>query len=477
MKVTVFGSSYVGLVVAACFAETGSEVICLDIDEQKIQQLQQGKLPIYEPGLEVLVQREQAAGRLRFTTDVPMAVQHGDYHFIAVGTPPDERGEADLQYVLAVAEAIGKYSTKETLVINKSTVPIGTADSVRTVIQAALLARHQDISFEVVSNPEFLKEGAALQDFREPGRIIVGVESNAAEMKLRKLYAPFYEEDARSFIVMDVRSAELTKYAANALLATKISFMNEMANLAEKVGADIEKVREGIGADPRIGPHFIYAGCGYGGSCFGKDLQALINTAYHYQHPLTIIEAVEKVNHLQKNRLFEKIQAHFQGELKGKTFAVWGLAFKPETDDMRAAPSVTLLKSLWKAGAIAKVYDPKAMEEARTLWGERSDLVYCASPEEALENAAALVIVTEWEVFKQPHFGLLKEKLLNPVIFDGRNIYPPSLLTGMGITYYGIGRGREDKVFSGKKIPSKSESHRHDFADQERKIKAFKEAE
>jgi UDPglucose 6-dehydrogenase len=440
MRVTVFGSGYVGLVVAACFAEVGNEVICMDVDEQKIKQLQQGIIPIYEPGLEEIIQSAQKSQHLQFTTDVAKAVKHGECHFIAVGTPPDPEGKADLKYVLAVATAIASHIENYTIIINKSTVPIGTADKVRTTLCQGLAQRKVQIPFDVVSNPEFLKEGAALEDFRQPDRIVLGIDNPLAEHKLKMLYAPFSQNDHR-LLIMDTRSAELTKYAANAMLATKISFMNEMANLAEKVGADIEKVRMGIGADPRIGYHFTNPGCGYGGSCFGKDVQALIHTAQEYQSGAEVITAIDRVNHRQKTRLFDKIESHFKGNLQGKTFAVWGLAFKPETDDMRDAPSLMTLHALWAKGAKVQVFDPQAMKEAQRIFGERDDLVYGNCPEEILEGAAGLIVLTEWRIFKSPDFVKIKRQLKEPVIFDGRNIYDPLLLAKMGITYYGIGRG------------------------------------
>lgn len=439
MKITVYGSGYVGLVMAACFAEVGNEVVCMDVDKDKISRLQQGIIPIYEPGLQEVVLSTLKSKRLQFTTDVITAVKHGECQFIAVGTPPDVTGKADLKYVLAVAQSIGENMQRHTIIINKSTVPIGTADKVRDTVKRAIIARNKDIPFDVVSNPEFLKEGAALADFRKPDRIVLGVDNPAAGNALRKLYEPFNRDNNR-LMMMDTRSAELTKYAANAMLATKISFMNEMANLAEKVGADIEKVRIGIGADPRIGYHFTYAGCGYGGSCFGKDIQALIHTAEEFGSQVEVVEAVERVNYGQKIRLFEKIAEHFKGQLSNKVFAVWGLSFKPETDDMRDAPSLTILKELWKAGATVRVYDPKAMAEAKKHFGERDDLVYCSGAEDALIGSHGLIVLTEWRVFRCPDFYGIKAELLNPVIFDGRNIYDPILLKELGITYYGIGR-------------------------------------
>lgn len=441
MKITVYGSGYVGLVAAACFAEVGHDVICMDVDEQKIQKLQNGSIPIYEPGLEELVKSTYATQRLQFTTDVAKAVNHGEVQFIAVGTPPDKQGKADLSFVLSVARAIGEHMTQYTVIVDKSTVPIGTADKVRAQVNAQLSKRHLAISFDVVSNPEFLKEGAALADFRNPDRIVLGVETPKAESLLKNLYAPFNQEKDR-IITMDIRSAELTKYAANAMLATKISFMNEMANLAEKVGADIEKVRIGIGADVRIGYHFTHAGCGYGGSCFGKDIQALIHTADEYESTAQIIKAVESTNQAQKKHLFQKIDKHFQGNLQNKTFAVWGLSFKPETDDMRDAPSLVVLQALWEKGAKVQAFDPEAMTEAKKIFGDRSDIVYSQNKEDALEGADALIVLTEWRAFRSPNFANIKEMLIQPLIFDGRNIYDPLLLNDMGFIYYGIGRGK-----------------------------------
>lgn len=441
MKITIYGSGYVGLVAAACFAEVGHEVLCMDVDENRIKQLQNGQIPIYEPGLEDLVQLTFKSNHLQFTTDARVAVRHGECQFIAVGTPPDQQGNADLSYVLAVARTIGQHIQGYTVVVDKSTVPIGTADKVRQTIREELIKRNQEVAFDVVSNPEFLKEGAALEDFRKPDRVVLGGESEKALRLLKQLYASF-NHDNDCIITMDTRSAELTKYAANAMLATKISFMNEMANLAEKVGADIEKVRIGIGSDPRIGYHFTHAGCGYGGSCFGKDIQALICTAREYQSPSDIVQAVERVNQRQKMHLFKKMHAHFRGDLQGKVFAVWGLSFKPETDDMRDAPSQMILQALWEKGAIVQAYDPEAMSEAEKLFGSRDDLQYGSCPEDVLEGADALVILTEWRIFRSPDFDKIKQMLKTPVIFDGRNIYDPLLLENAGFIYYGIGRGK-----------------------------------
>jgi UDPglucose 6-dehydrogenase len=442
MKIAVYGSGYVGLVIAACFAQVGHDVLCMDVDQGKIAQLQYGKIPIYEPGLEELVQDLLNANRLTFTTDVKAAVMHGECQFIAVGTPPGPDGNADLSFVLAVAKAIAEHMTDYTIVINKSTVPIGTADKVRAEIRKGLDSRRADIPFDVVSNPEFLKEGAALEDFRNPDRVILGVESAKAERILRDLYVSF-KNDSNHIIVMDIPSAELTKYAANAMLATKITFMNLIAQLAEKVGADIEMIKAGIGADPRIGTHFLNAGCGYGGSCFGKDIQALIHTAQQHKSSYEMLKAVEMTNAAQKKHLFKKINAHFEGDLSGKVFAIWGIAFKPETDDMRDAPSLVVLNALWEKGAKVQVFDPEAMKEAEKIFGQRDDITYCMSPEDTLEGASALVILTEWRIFRNPDFKKIKDTLLAPVIFDGRNIFDPAQMHKKGFTYYGIGRGTQ----------------------------------
>ena len=440
MKVTIFGSGYVGLVTGACLAEVGNEVICVDIDQGKIDRLNQGEVPIHEPGLDSLIQRNRASGRLRFTTDVDEGVAHGLFQFIAVGTPPDEDGSADLQYVTAVARSIGQRMTDYRVIVNKSTVPVGTADRVRETVSAALAERQAQVEFDVVSNPEFLKEGAAIDDFMKPDRIVVGTDNPRTTELLRALYAPFNRNHDR-LVCMDIRSAELTKYAANAMLATKISFMNELANLAERLGADIEKVRVGIGSDPRIGYHFIYPGCGYGGSCFPKDVKALERTARDVGYPAQLLQAVEGVNERQKLSLFDKIHAYFQGDLTGKTLAIWGLAFKPNTDDMREASSRVLMEKLWAAGARVRAFDPVAMEETRRIYGERSDLMLCDSPEAALRGADALAIVTEWNVFRSPDFDGIRQALSRPAIFDGRNLYDPVQLRALGFDYYGIGRG------------------------------------
>ena len=441
MKITVFGSGYVGLVTGTCLADVGNDVLCVDIDAAKINQLNQGQIPIYEPGLAEIVQINHKAQRLRFTTDLKEGVSHGLFQFIAVGTPPDEDGSADLKYVTAVAQDIGLYMDSYRIVVNKSTVPVGTADLVRKTIAEALQKRGTTLEFDVVSNPEFLKEGAALEDFMRPDRIIIGTDNPRTTELLKMLYAPFNRSHDR-VISMDIRSAELTKYAANAMLATKISFMNEMANLAERLGADIEKVRVGIGSDPRIGYHFIYPGCGYGGSCFPKDVQALSQTARKQGYEPVLLNAVEQVNLRQKRLLGEKIKNHFQGQLDGKIFALWGLSFKANTDDMREAPSRVLMEQLWSAGARVQAYDPEALSEAARIYGQRPDLSLCPSPEAALHQADALVIMTEWGVFRSPDFQQIKKLLKNPVIFDGRNLYDPGYLAQEGIIYYAMGRGR-----------------------------------
>ncbi|MDY1549379.1 UDP-glucose dehydrogenase family protein [Luteibacter sahnii] len=444
MKVTIFGTGYVGLVTGTCLAEMGNHVVCVDVDAGKVERLKQGDVPIYEPGLEPMVIRNHEEGRLDFTTDAAGGVAHGDIVFIAVGTPPDEDGSADLQYVLAVARTIGDHIDRYAVVVNKSTVPVGTADRVRGAVAEQLAARSSMVPFDVVSNPEFLKEGDAVEDCLRPDRIVVGSSSAKAIALLRKLYAPFNRNHDR-MVVMDERSAELTKYAANAMLATKISFMNEMANIAERVGADIELVRQGIGADPRIGYHFIYPGAGYGGSCFPKDVQALARTAHAAGYDARLLGAVEAVNDTQKSRLFELLSGHFKGELKGLTVAVWGLAFKPNTDDMREASSRRLMERLWEAGAKVRAFDPEAAGEARRLYGERDDLQLVERPYQALEGADALVIVTEWKAFRSPDFTRVKSLLSTPVIFDGRNLYDPATVEEAGIAYYGIGRGRSLK--------------------------------
>jgi UDPglucose 6-dehydrogenase len=439
MRLTIFGSGYVGLVTGACMAEMGNHVVCVDIDQAKIDRLNAGDVPIYEPGLESYIHRNQEAGRLEFTSDVKKGVDHGLFQFVAVGTPPDEDGSADLQHVLAVAKSIGSNMNDYRIVVNKSTVPVGTADKVKTTIQAALAERGAAHEFDVVSNPEFLKEGAAIDDFLKPDRIIVGTDNPRTTELLRALYEPFNRNRDR-VISMDVRSAELTKYAANAMLATKISFMNELANIAERLGADIENVRIGIGSDPRIGYQFIYPGAGYGGSCFPKDVRALAKSAGNAGYEATLMEAVESVNLRQKQRLFSKISSHFDGELAGKTIALWGLSFKPNTDDMREASSRVLMESLWQAGAKVRAYDPEAMQETRRVYPDQDGLELCDSAQDALQGADALAIVTEWQEFRSPDFQLIKEQLANPVVFDGRNLYEPAFMTAQGLTYYAIGR-------------------------------------
>lgn len=440
MRVTIFGTGYVGLVTGACLAEAGNHVLCVDIDKQKISGLQRGELPIFEPGLEEIVKRTSEAGRLQFTTDISAAVSHGELLFITVGTPPDETGSADLQHVISVARSIGEHLDDYRLVINKSTVPVGTAAKVRSEIQNVLDNRGIEVEFDVVSNPEFLKEGAAIEDFTKPDRIIIGSDNAHAVELLRALYEPFNRNHAR-IIVMSTSSAELTKYAANAMLATKISFMNELANIAEHIGADIEQVRLGIGSDPRIGYDFIYSGCGYGGSCFPKDVRALSASAKMVGYESELLNAVEHVNQRQKQILFQKITQYFQGDLMGKVIGLWGLAFKPNTDDMREAPSLSLMKALWSAGCQVQAYDPVAMEEAHRLFGDRTDLILCESAEDAASGADALAVVTEWKAFRSPDFHQLKILLKEPVIFDGRNIYDPQALQDLGIHYFGIGRG------------------------------------
>ena len=440
MRVTIFGSGYVGLVTGACLADAGNHVICVDVDEQKIARLNAGEIPIHEPGLEELIQRNEAKGRIKFTTDATLGVEHGVFQMIAVGTPPDEDGSADLRHVLTVADTIGRHMTEYKIVMTKSTVPVGTADKVRAQIESALSARHANVEFDVVSNPEFLKEGAAISDFMKPDRVVVGTDNPRTAELLKTLYDPFTRNRER-MIVMDIRSSELTKYAANAMLATKISFMNELANLAERMGADIEKVRLGIGSDPRIGYSFIYPGAGYGGSCFPKDVRALERSAHEYGYEARVLAAVEEANKRQKQVLFQKISTHFRGDLKGKVVALWGLAFKPNTDDMREAPSRALMEALWAAGASVRAYDPVAMTETRRIYGERDDLVLCESNEQALDGADVLAICTEWSEFRSPDFDTIRGKLKAPVIFDGRNLYEPEFVTGQGITYYAIGRG------------------------------------
>lgn len=439
MKVTVIGTGYVGLVTGTCLAEVGNDVLCLDLDARKIEILNSGGIPIFEPGLDEMVKRNVEAGRLVFTTDVEASVNFGEMQFIAVGTPPDEDGSADLQYVLAAARNIGRYLQGFKLVVNKSTVPVGTADRVKAAIGEELRKREVDIDYCVASNPEFLKEGAAVDDFMKPDRIVIGTDDEKAAQLLRSLYAPFQRNHDR-LICMDVHSAELTKYAANAMLATRISFMNELAVLAEKLGADIEHVRHGIGADPRIGYHFLYAGCGYGGSCFPKDVQALRRTAQENNTPLRVLDAVEQANEVQKSVLVNKLCARFGNDLRNRRFAIWGLAFKPNTDDMRAAPSRVMIEALWSMGASITAYDPAAMDETRRIYGDRADLTLTEGPMDALTGADALLIVTEWKAFRSPNFETMKSLLKNPVIFDGRNLYDPATVRAQGFEYFPIGR-------------------------------------
>ena len=440
MKITVFGIGYVGLVQGAVMASVGHDVVCVDVDQAKVDALKNGVIPIYEPGLTPLVKENYEAGRLAFTTNAEEAVNHGEVQFIAVGTPPDEDGSADLKYVLAVAETIATHMQDRKIIIDKSTVPVGTADKVTDCISSQLETRNSQLSFSVVSNPEFLKEGAAVGDCLRPDRIIIGTEDSHAEEVMRELYAPFNRNHDK-IIVMDVRSAELTKYAANCMLATKISFMNEMSNLAERLGADIEAVRHGIGSDPRIGYQFIYPGCGYGGSCFPKDVQALVRTANSLDYKPAILEAVESVNYRQKNKLFEYLTEYFNGQLQGKNIALWGLSFKPNTDDMREASSRVLMESLWEAGATVQAYDPEAMEECQRIYGARDDLTLSGTKEATLKNADALVICTEWSQFRAPDFALISESLTHDVIIDGRNLFEPSDMAKKGFAYYAIGRG------------------------------------
>lgn len=439
MKITVIGTGYVGLVSGTCLADVGNDVLCLDVDANKIRILKDGGIPIYEPGLEAMVKKNVAAGRLRFTTNVEEAVVHGVLQFIAVGTPPDEDGSADLQYVVAAARNVGRHMTEYKVIVDKSTVPVGTADKVRAAIAEELKARGNSTAYSVVSNPEFLKEGAAVEDFMKPDRIVVGADDARAVELMRELYAPFQRNHER-LIIMDVKSAELTKYAANAMLATRISFMNELANLAEKLGADIELVRKGIGSDPRIGFHFLYPGVGYGGSCFPKDVQALIRTASEAGQGLKVLQAVEDANEAQKSVLPAKIVKRLGADLSGKTIALWGLAFKPNTDDMREAPSRVLIADLLARGAKIHAYDPVSTHEAQRVFGDEPRIAYANTPMAALEGADVLAIVTEWKEFRAPDFAAIKAKLKTPVIFDGRNLYDPAIPRKAGLEYFAIGR-------------------------------------
>ncbi|MDR1228781.1 MAG: UDP-glucose/GDP-mannose dehydrogenase family protein [Azoarcus sp.] len=440
MKVTVIGTGYVGLVSGACLADVGNDVLCLDVDPAKIRILASGGIPIHEPGLPEIVRRNVEAGRLAFTTDIERAVRHGAVQFIAVGTPPDEDGSADLQYVLTAARNIGRHMDGYRVVVDKSTVPVGTGDKVRAAIGEELAARGAEIDYSVVSNPEFLKEGAAVEDFMRPDRIVVGAEDARAIASMHELYAPF-QRNREKLLVMDIKSAELTKYAANAMLATRISFMNELANLAETLGADIEQVRQGMGSDPRIGWHFLYAGCGYGGSCFPKDVKALVRTGSEAEHDLRVLRAVEAANEMQKQRLVDKIVARFGEKLDGLRFALWGLAFKPGTDDMREAPSRIIVDALHRRGASITAYDPVAMTEARRIFADRyAGLSYATRPMDAVLGADALIIVTEWKEFRSPDFDFIGTALKHPVIFDGRNMYDPAAMQRHGIEYHGMGR-------------------------------------
>jgi UDPglucose 6-dehydrogenase len=441
MRVTIFGSGYVGLVTGACLADAGNHVVCVDIDPAKIERLNRGEVPIHEPGLEALIKRNAEAGRIEFTTDAVKGTEHGLFQLIAVGTPPGEDGSADLRYVLAVARTIATHLNRYAIVITKSTVPVGTADKVRAEIEKTLAGRGAKVEFDVVSNPEFLKEGAAITDFMKPDRVVVGTDNPRTTELMRALYEPFTRNHDR-LIVMDIRSAELTKYAANAMLATKISFMNELANIAERVGADIERVRIGIGSDPRIGYSFIYPGTGYGGSCFPKDVQALIRSSHDAGHEPVILNAIESVNARQKEVLFHKMLRHFEGKLAGRTVAVWGLSFKPNTDDMREAPSRTLIGLLIKAGASVRAYDPVAADEAQRIYAAEPKFSLAKNAYQAAEGADALAIVTEWQEFRSPDFDRLREVLKGPVIFDGRNLYDPAMVSRFGLTYHGIGRGK-----------------------------------
>jgi UDPglucose 6-dehydrogenase len=440
LDITIFGSGYVGLVTGACFADSGNRVTCVDVDTEKVALLNAGRVPIFEPGLEALIERNRAAGNLSFTCEPAAAIKSGYFQFIAVGTPADENGSADLKYVLEVARTIGRTMTERKIIVTKSTVPVGTADKVRAAIEEELSSRDLQIDFDVVSNPEFLKEGDAINDCMRPDRIIIGVDNQRVGSEMHSLYASYIKRNDDALILMDVRSAELTKYAANAMLATKISFMNELSNIADRVGANIEEVRHGIGSDRRIGNHFIYPGPGYGGSCFPKDVTALHRMAGNHGYTAELLDAVESVNARQKRVLFDKVIKHFDGDLKGRSFALWGLAFKPNTDDMREAPSRVLMESLWSRGARVKAYDPEAMDEVRRIYGDRDDLQLCATSMEALDGCDGLVVVTEWKAFWNPDFSEIKTRLESPVIFDGRNIYDPQSIRSAGFSYYSIGR-------------------------------------
>jgi UDPglucose 6-dehydrogenase len=453
MKITVVGTGYVGLVTGACLAEVGNQVYCLDIDQKKIDMLNALRIPIYEPGLENIVRRNMAAGRLQFGSDIAAAVAFGEVQFIAVGTPPDEDGSADLQHVLAAARNIGAHMTGYKVIVNKSTVPVGTAEKVRKVVRQELGKRELDLAFGVVSNPEFLKEGTAIEDFMRPDRIIIGADDEHAARTMRQLYQPFQRNHER-MIVMDIQAAELTKYAANAMLATRISFMNELANLAEKLGVDIEQVRVGMGSDPRIGHHFLYPGCGYGGSCFPKDVRALHKTAAEHDSPMLVIDAVQAANSAQKQLLVDKVRAHFGPDLAGMNLAIWGLSFKPNTDDMREAPSIAVIEGLLAEGASIQAFDPIATDEARKVFPPSSSVQFGSNMYDVLEGADALLIVTEWKEFRSPDFDLMMHKLKAPVIFDGRNLYEPAWLLDKGFDYYSVGRPRAVGAVAGKARPA-----------------------
>ncbi|TVT83035.1 UDP-glucose/GDP-mannose dehydrogenase family protein [Pseudomonas sp. H3(2019)] len=440
MKISVIGSGYVGLVQATVLAEVGHDVVCMDVDQNKIKMLQKGHVTIFEPGLESMVKENLESGRLHFTSDEKMAIEHGQVLFIAVGTPSDEDGSADLKYVLSVGDAVARHRVEPLILVEKSTVPVGTGDTLRAHIEGVLKKAGRTLEFDIVSNPEFLKEGSAVSDCRRPDRIVIGCEREEVREVMRDLYAPFNRNHDR-IMFMDLRSAELTKYAANCMLATKISFINQIAELAEHLGADIEAVRMGIGADQRIGYHFIYPGCGYGGSCFPKDMRALIHSAQEANCSSDLLQAVEAINQRQKHKLFERINAFYKGELKGKTFALWGLAFKPNTDDMRDAPSRVLMESLWAAGAHVRAFDPEAMQETQRLYPDQPNLSLMGTPESALVGADALIVCTEWQQFKAPDFKLIEERLKAPVIFDGRNLYDADRLARKGFKYFPMGRG------------------------------------
>ena len=440
MQITIYGSGYVGLVTAACLAEAGNQTLCVDMDEDRVARLQGGELPMYEPGLKGVLDRGLATGRLQFTADIASEVAFGPFQFIAVGTPPLEDGSADLQHVLSAARSIGRHMDGYRIIVNKSTVPVGTADRVRATVEEALEARGVNLEFDVIANPEFLKEGAAVADFMKPDRIIIGADNARAAESLKALYEPFNRNHDR-VIVMDPRSAELTKYAANAMLATRISFMNEMAGVAERVGADIESVRVGIGSDPRIGYDYIYPGCGYGGSCLPKDVSSLVSSSAAAGHALDLMQAVQRVNVRQRHLLFDRIADYFDGKLEGRAIALWGLSFKPNTDDMREASSRVLMEALWRGGCSVRAYDPVAMDTARRLYPDQPRLVLCPSAEDAVKGADALAVATEWREFRSPDFGVLRSSLKAPVIFDGRNVFEPEHMKRIGFEYFGIGRG------------------------------------